>query len=448
MSQSFLPRVCRHLLAITLGSFCCGALAATSSDGLNSHGGRAEETHLPPSEVEAVLSSTEAKKPPGPREIIQETLRHSEQAPAEPVPPGLVSKMELARRQRAEGKLAEAARVLVEVLKTVAPEEVHRTALLELAGVVEAEGLLPRAQQIYAQYAARYFQHPTVLEVYLRQGEIYRRMGVTSLAIARFYLVMTGALGLKVDQLEQYQRLVLQAQIEIADTHYLDGRWADANDFLSRLLKLDSPYLDRRVVLFKLVRALAHQDRLDQTAAQAELFLSLYPEAPEVPEVRFLLANALKQQGRSEDALRQVVLLLESQRGTAGSNPESWAYWQKRAGNEIGNQLYREGDYLGTLQIYERLAQLDSSVAWQAPVWYQMGLAYERLQQPAKAGEMYAQVLQREAEATGTNATPNLRTVVEMARWRRDNLTWLQNATATAAALCQTKSPDDTPHTP
>jgi len=62
-----------------------------------------------------------------------------------------------------------------------------------------------------------------------------------------------------------------------------------------------------------------------------------------VPEVRFLLAAALKQTGRNADALQQVLLLLQSQQENVGKDPESWAYWQRRAGNEIANQLYREG---------------------------------------------------------------------------------------------------------
>ena len=44
--------------------------------------------------------------------------------------------------------------------------------------------------------------------------------------------------------------------------------------------------------------------------------------------------------GRNQEALQQVLILLESQRGTAAANPESWAYWQKRAGNEIADQTH------------------------------------------------------------------------------------------------------------
>jgi tetratricopeptide (TPR) repeat protein len=139
--------------------------------------------------------------------------------------------------------------------------------------------------------------------------------------------------------------------------------------------------------------------------------------------------------------LAQVLILLESQRAQAQAQPERWIYWQKRAGNEIGNQLYREGDYLGTLQIYERLAELDNTAAWQLPVWYQIGLVFERLQQPAKAMEIYSRLLARRPEVSGAHSTPSLNTLLEMTQWRRDNLTWFEKATATAAAIRHSPAP-------
>ncbi len=89
--------------------------------------------------------------------------------------------------------------------------------------------------------------------------------------------------------------------------------------------------------------------------------------------------------------MQQVLLLLQSQEENVSKNPEVWVYWQRRAGNEIANQLYKEGDYLDALQIYQSLAELDSSAAWQAPVWYQIGLVYEQLQQWQKATDTYGQ---------------------------------------------------------
>lgn len=349
--------------------------------------------------------------------------------------------LDTARRHRREGNREAASRVLTGLLESTAPSDLKRQGMLELALVAQEEGNLSRAQQILAQYIQLNPQHPTIVEAYLRQGMIYRQMGASGLAIAKFYSVMTSALSLRLDQLEYYQRLVLRAQTEIAETYYVEGRWEEAKDFLTRLLKMDSKYLDRAQVHFKLIRTFAAMGRHEQTVAQGLVFITKYPEAGELPEVRFLVASAFKKQGRNDEALRQTLLLMESQQQAARENPQGWAYWQKRAGNEIANQLYLEGDFLGTLEIYNHLAAIDSSGPWQVPVWYQIGLVYERLQQPEKARNMFTNILARAAEVSGTNGTPGLEAVVEMSKWRLGHLSWLQGAQAQSSAILQSAPP-------
>lgn len=353
--------------------------------------------------------------------------------------------LDAARRHRREGNREAASRVLTGLLESTAPSDLKRQGMLELALVAQEEGNLSRAQQVLAQYIQLNPQHPTIVEAYLRQGMIYRQMGASGLAIAKFYSVMTSALSLRLDQLEYYQRLVLRAQTEIAETYYVEGRWEEAKDFLTRLLKMDSKHLDRAQVHFKLIRTYAAMGRLEQTVAQGLVFITKYPEAGELPEVRFLVASAFKKQGRNDEALRQTLLLMESQQQAARENPQGWAYWQKRAGNEIANQLYLEGDFLGTLEIYNHLAAIDSSGPWQVPVWYQIGLVYERLQQPEKARSMFTNILARAAEVSGTNGTPGLEAVLEMSKWRIGHLSWLQGAQTQSSAILQSAPPPVSP---
>lgn len=350
-------------------------------------------------------------------------------------------RLELARKLRQSGHRTQATRHLTYLLESEAPEEIHRAALLELAGVTQDEGQWNRTQQILSQYVNRYPRHPSTVEVLLRQGDLYRRAGANGLALSKYYAVMTSALSLRVDQLDLYQRLVLQAQIGIADTHYLAGRWKDAADFLRRLLRLESAHLNREEVRYKLIRALSMMpDARDECVAQAELYLEAHGGKAEASEVRFLMAGALKEQGRNSDALRQVLLLLEAQRANAAGDPQVWAYWQKRAGNKIGNQLYLEGDYLSALAIFERLAVLDSSPEWQLPLWYQIGLVYERLEQPGRASATYSNVVTRGRELEEGQRTPGLRTVLEMAEWRAGQLGWLAGVAERVAALRGTLS--------
>jgi tetratricopeptide (TPR) repeat protein len=339
----------------------------------------------------------------------------------------LTTRLEAARRLRQTQHPKEAEPLLVELLAESSPDSIKQAALLELALAAKDQDELPRAQQIYAQFLSRWPNDPKTPEVLLWQGQIFRQMGLNNLALAKFYAVMTTSLVFKNDKLDYYQRLVLLAQTEIAESHYQLGKYVEAADFFARLLKQNTPGLNRPVTQFRLVRSLAALGRHNETVAQGQDFLARYPDAPEQPEVRFDVALALKQIGRNNEALQQVLALLQEQKQRAKNHPELWAYWQQRAGNEVANQLYREGDYAKALEIYITLEHLDAQPDWQVPIAYQVGLTYERLDQPEKAVQSYHDLLQYETDL-GTNASPGLKLVFEMARWRAGFVQWQTKA--------------------
>ena len=343
--------------------------------------------------------------------------------------------LEWARRMKREKNFEAAEKSFVMVLGADAPEIMHRTALLEMGLMAQENQQFPRAQQVFTQYLDRYPDDPSAAEVYLRQGLLYRQMGAPTMALSKFYAVMTTSLRLKLNRLDYYQRLVLQAQTEIADTYYLQGKFAEAGEYLGRLLKLDSPQLNKSQIIYKMIRSLSCMNKHTEVIAQSEFFLSKYPETGEVAEVRFLMADSLKKLGRTREATAQVVVLLESQQNTSTNKPGNWIYWQQRTGNEIANQLYKEGDYVNALEIYQNLAKLNDSAAWQIPVWYQMGMVYERLMQPTKAAELYSKIIGREKELDSAKRTPSLEAVLDMARWRKDNLKWQLKTEAINAAF-------------
>ena len=330
--------------------------------------------------------------------------------------------------------------LLVGLLAGNMPEPIQKSALFELGTVAHNENDLPRAQSIYGQYLERWPADVKAPEIMLRQGEIFRQMGLNDLALGKFYSVMTSALSLKNDQLAYYQSLVLQTQVEIAETHYLAGQFADAADFYTRLMLNTDPSLNRSQIQYRLVRSLAIIGRNDQTVAQAKNFILEYPDADQTPEVRYYLAEALKALGQNAEALQQVLLCLREQKSKTQNNPQSWAYWQQRIGNEIANQLYREGDYIDSLLVYTDLAQLDSSPNWQIPVDYQMGITYEKLSQPQKAVDTYNAILARQTEV-GTNATSALQAVFDMAYWRLNFIQWQTNAEAIDHSLIRSTMP-------
>ena len=356
-------------------------------------------------------------------------------------------RLELARRQRLERDTGQAVGHLVELLETDAPDEIKKTALLELALAAQQDNELPRAQQVFNQYLKTYSKDSSVPEVLLRQGLLYRQMGAPTMALSKFYAVMSTAMALKLDNLEPYQRLVVQAQTEIAETFFLQAKYEEAADFFKRLLKLDSPALNKPQIQFKLMQSLDWIGQHNEAAALAEDFLKRYPNSADEAPVRFLFATSLTQLGRKNDALQQVIRLLQGQQSAAKTSPETWSYWQQRAGNEIANQLYNEGDDLHALEIYLDLAQLRDSLAWQVPVWYQIGLTFERLQQPARATEQYLRILGRESEIT-SNSSSGLKAVLDMAKWRKDFLNWQSQAEHTSQTFAVNRAeprPDPTP---
>lgn len=351
--------------------------------------------------------------------------------------------LETARFLRSTRQAKSAMPMLVKLLADGVPEPIQRDALLELGYGAQDENDLARAQTVFSQFIARWPNESRAPEILLRQGQLFRQMGLNNLALAKFYSVMTAALALKNDQMEFYQQLVLKAQTEIAESNYQIGKYAEAADFFARLLKQNDPALDRPQIQFRLIRSLGSLARSEETAGQAEDFLNRYAEAPQYPEVRFLLAQALKQMGRNNEALQHVLVLLREQKSRTTNQPEVWAYWQQRAGNEIANQLYREGDYAKALDVYLNLGELDSSPAWQIPVTYQVGMTFERLQQPEKAGESYAKIVARAPEVS-TNSSPGLKAVLDMARWRMDFLKWQGKAQTANLNIANPPPPEQT----
>ncbi len=362
-------------------------------------------------------------------------------------PPTYVLLLNLARQQRAQKNYSFAIRHYASILESGAPEDYQRTAMVEMALANQEANQPVKALQVFAQYLQHWPQDPAAPEIMLRQGLLYRQIGASTMALAKFYSVMTSALTLKNGSLAYYKRLVLHAQAEISDTYYLEGKFDEAVEYLNRLLKQDAAHLNRPIIQYKLIRSLAMSDRHNETIAQAREFLDRNPQAPEAAEVRFLLAKTLKQNRQNDEALRQVMLLLKSQQATRTANPTNWVYWQLRAGNEIGNRLYLEGDYLSALQIYATLAELNPSPAWQLPVLYQVGLVYERLEQPEKAAETYRRILAREKELA-PEAAPGLKTVMDMAKWRNNFLSWQVQAERSSQTNYQANAFSPAPATP
>lgn len=319
------------------------------------------------------------------------------------------------------------------LLKEDLPADIWQTALLELALLAQDEEDLPRALQVYSQYLTRWPEDVNVPEVLLRQGLICRQLGLNNSAVSKFYTVMTSALALKGGDLDRYQKLVLQAQVEIAETFFVAGRMTEAKDALEKLLKLKAPTLNREQIHYRLLCCLSKLGLWDDLVLRSQDYLRRYEDGPAEWEVRFLLATAYKTANRKTECEQQILEILKvNPKGR--KNIENLAYWQQRTGNELANRFYQEGEFLTALDIYLAMIPLNDKPEWQLPVLYQVGLIYERLNQLEKAGEYYRKILARQKDL-GETPKPSLEALVSLARWRNDLLSWEQTTEAGHRAL-------------
>jgi len=400
---------------------------------------RAADTNTEPLTAEAENNPNKKSKHPSAFTLEGQVARHSPELPASSnfvseVPPVTTEpqrikvfekKLEQAQEARKNKDYSTAEEDLLFILTNKSPEALKGSALLEYAALALEQKKLARALQIYAQWVRMFPNHPDLPEVLLRQGLICRDMGAPEMAIQKFFSVMGTSLNQDVDRLPYYRKIVLRAQTEIADTYYLQGRYESAISKYQVLLKPSNPdyeQLNRSEVLFKLIRSYSQLHRYSEVVGQSEVFLHDFPNANEQPDIRYLMASALKKLGRNEESIQQTLILLQSQQ--TNSSPERLKYWQQRTGNDIANQLFEQGDLLNALTVYTKLAELDNTPAWQLPVFYQIGLIYEQLKDQAKAMDYYQKIISQEkALATGT-PNPNLATVLEMAKFRVNRLSW------------------------
>ena len=345
-----------------------------------------------------------------------------------------------------------------------APVETQRECLKHLAQFALDSNSLATAQQIYSQLVSRYPLHSDTPSILYRQGVLYRKIGATELALSKFHAVMSTVVSLQVKDITTYRSLVLLAQTEIADTFLMAGQFDRAADYYRRVLKLGNSDLNEAQVRLKLVKAVFELKDWKGVLAEGQQCIEKAALSTQIAEVRFLMAEAHKKLGMHQEAIQQTLELLNTEQERASKDPDNWAYWQKRTGNKLANELYEQGDYLNALLIYETLFKLPGNAEWHSQAQYQIGLIYERMFQPDRASAAYTEIISRSTNAApvpnnvaqssdtnSTNGTPSvqpssamlenkvasqslaqpvssgLNLIREMAQWRLNNLRWDQN---------------------
>lgn len=313
-------------------------------------------------------------------------------------------KVNRAMQLRGSTEQLEAAKLLKEVITSDASRaikgDVVRAALMSLAEMAERNGQLAQAQQVWSEYIERYPDDVNVPEIFLRQAYLYQRMGAYETAISKLYLVGKAAMNpkMKISNLAYLKRVTLTMESEIADTYFMWERYEDATKQYDALLKKGDPELNVEVVNAKLIRALSRAASADSSKYDAVIrrgieFLKDHGESDYQVEVRYLVASAYKALDKKDEALNQLMQLLLMMDTADEKKAAKWKNWKMQAGNEIGNQLFLSGDTTSALQVYEGLLHLDDSPDWKLPIHYQIGLCYERNQQPTRAVDAYIEIL-------------------------------------------------------
>ncbi len=315
-------------------------------------------------------------------------------------------------------------------------------ALLGLARVYRRQGSYTKAAAIYERFLKDYPADGQAPDALLEVGRTYRAMDAPQLALSRFYSVINSTLKLSSEGFEHYQVLAKTAQFEIAETHFQQGEYVEANKFFSRLRLLELAPADRARAHFKSAYALYLANDFDGAVNTLQAYLNQWPQDENVAEARYLLSISLRTLGLKQRALDATLELLRSQQ--AVGDTKRWAYWQRRTGNQLANEFFQAGDTHNALVIYQGLVALAPEPAWRLPITYQIGLCYERMRitdrataayqsiidsvtPPKVAGEEKSAAPEKARPEPGERAkpvSPELTELARMAAWRISQIDW------------------------
>lgn len=311
-----------------------------------------------------------------------------------------------------------------------APATEKKTAFSEIGARYEKQRLFSKAIAIYEKMLELYPADTETPELIFKVGLLYREAGAYQRAITRFYSVLNSALKVNGRGFDAYRNLTQRAQAEIADTYLRAGDHAQAAKFYTLLARLELAPTEKARVRFKLTHCQYLRGDFNGSVASAQAFLADFPDDPSAPECRYLLASALRSLRRPKEAFDVVLALLRDEQARKEKAPDKWSFWQKKTGNEFANDFYQQGDFTSALTIYQTLARLSEEPEWQWPVVYQMGLCFERLRLAGRAADAYKFIID-ESKKPAHTAKPlpgSTADLVQMARWRGEQLAWQQTA--------------------
>ena len=342
-----------------------------------------------------------------------------------------IKSMEIEIQQALEmNETALAEKLFAQLMCLGAPTSRKRDAMLRMARQLEEKQKQPaKAIVVYEQFLGNFPDDPEAPETLLRLGRLYRSTGANASALNKFYSVLYSSLQLKTG--DDYTDSSLRAKMEIAHTHFAAGEFQKAGDLYSKIKLLKMSPEESSEVAFRLAYISYLSGEYANSLTEAQAFLDTFPSSPLAPEAQYLFIQSLKKLGRDTEAMKETIELLQAGQKYGKTKPAVWAYWQRKTGNEIANELYESGDAFGALTIYQKLAALNDAPDWRGPTIYQIGLCYERLRHFDRAREAYRYIIDKIPASTKTASGDaivgeNVSTVRDMAEWRLEHLALLE----------------------
>ncbi len=298
-----------------------------------------------------------------------------------------------------------------------------RRVLMTLADIYEKQESPSRLIGVYEKFIESFTNDKDLPTIYLKLGIMYREIGASKLALAKFYNVLNVALNVPVYEIKDYQQVSHRAQLEIAETFFEMGAYDQATRFYNRLLRLDLQDSDYERVMFKNAYTTYLNENYPEAIVSLRSFLNRYPSSELSPESRYLLSDSYSRLNDPKAAMKETLQLLESESKNASANPAVWQYWQQRTGNQLANQFYNESNFMDALIIYQAMHNLSEDPHWKWPILYQIGLCFEKLGMKPKAIEAY-QSLNSATESLPEDIEldATLSSIKEMAVWRLERL--------------------------
>jgi len=326
------------------------------------------------------------------------------------------------------GNTQEAERLLTQLLGVRASPALKRDSILEMAREFEKKKENAKALVLYEQFLKLYPNDAESPDILMRTGRIYRNSGAFTAALNKFYNVLYSSLQVKSagDKTDPS----LRAKMEIAHTHFAKGDYETAAQLYDRIQLIDMTQTEASEVSFRLAFISYLNKDYPKSLTRSQAFLATYPASPLAPEAQYINIQSLRGLGRTDEAMRETLELLRSGQQYGKKKPAVWAYWQRKTGNEIANDLYESGDVLGAHAVFLKLAEIEDDPNYRGAAVYQIGLCFERLRHLDRARDAYKWILEKIPSTPPANSDQfygdNLAMLREMAQWRLDNLAWLE----------------------